>query len=265
MINQFSKIVSSCLVLAVLLTSCGSDKKADEIAAQMVEHKDDIQTFRCETTLAVDGKSTQFIIDYDRTTKDMRLTQLNIENEQLNLIRIDDQDYVSAGKDGQFQKVDRQTVGVIDYQYLMGMLVPEVYKSNENTGVIKFTGFDKQIFESVKAAYNLSFVGYSEEDYTMDIAVKPDESGNYMESCDIHIVANQNEEISEVTITSKISQINSIEPIEVPDDSDLHTHTNDANETAVEEGDESEGEQNHDVDDSDEAANGGQINFYWAA
>ena len=165
MINQFSKIVSSCLVLAVLLTSCGSDKKADEIAAQMVEHKDDIQTFRCETTLAVDGKSTQFIIDYDRTTKDMRLTQLNIENEQLNLIRIDDQDYVSAGKDGQFQKVDRQTVGVIDYQYLMGMLVPEVYKSNENTDVIKFTGFDKQIFESVKAAYNLSFVGYSEEDY----------------------------------------------------------------------------------------------------
>ncbi|HHX37647.1 MAG TPA: hypothetical protein GX717_06670 [Clostridiaceae bacterium] len=220
MINRFSKMILSCLVLTVFLSGCGGDKKANEIAGQMVEHKDEVQSFRNETTLAVDGKATQFIIDYDSTNQNMRLIQLGSDSEQLNLLRVDGQDYVSAGESESYQMVDRQTVGVIDYQYLMGMLVSEVYKSNENTDVIEFTGFDKQVFESVKAAYNLTFAGYSEADCTMDIAMKPDESGNYLESCDVHIVANHNESTSEVTITTKISQINDIEPIKAPDQAD---------------------------------------------
>lgn len=215
------RILGLLLPTAMGLAACGSDRKAEETADRLLADRLTVKSYTVEATLVIDGKSNQFSMDYDETTGDMRLQQTS-GSETVHLIRLNKKDYVSADGGRHYQPVERQSVGVLDYSDLCGVLVPKGFASNSQDDTLVYNGYEKQIFESVKSAFGLNFTGFEERAYHFEIKITPDESGRFIQTCIVHIIAEQGDRRSEIDLSAKFSNYNSLDPFVLPPDTPQH-------------------------------------------
>lgn len=223
--KYLARILGLLLPAAIGLAACGSDRKAEETADRLLADRLTVKSYTVDVTLVIDGKSNQFSMDYDETTGDMRLRQQTSGAEAVHLIRLNKKDYVSADGGNRYQPMERQNVGVLDYNDLCGVLVPKGFTSSNQDDTLVYSGYDKQIFESVKSAFGLNFSGFDERAYRFEIKITPDESGRFVQTCIVHIVAEQGDRRSEIDLSAKFSHYNSIDPIVLPPDTPQHSET----------------------------------------
>lgn len=216
------RILGLLLPAAMGLSACGSDRKAEETADRLLADRLTVQSYTVDATLVIDGKSNQFLMDYDETTGDMRLRQQTSGSEAVHLIRLNKKDYVSADGGSHYQPIEHQNVGVLDYNDLCGVLVPKGFTSSNQDDTLVYSGYEKQIFESVKSAFGLNFSGFEERAYRFEIKITPDESGRFIQTCIVHIVAEQGDRRSEIDLSARFSNYNNLEPIVLPPDTPQH-------------------------------------------
>lgn len=210
------------LALALSLSACGNDRKAAQISDEILARMDEVKSYRVELTMATDGKSDLYSFDIETETGNLRFHQEQAENQVLDLIRLDGKDYMSVDGGERYMPVQHQSVGLVHYRALCGILVPLKYESNEDDDSLHFSGFDKQIFESLKSAFSLSFKDFSDSDFNFEIEVTPSADGRYLSTIKADIKAEQGDRRTEVTLVAALSEINQIKPIALPDGTPEH-------------------------------------------
>lgn len=210
-------VLTAALSLCLALTACGKDKKANETLDKMLEGMSSVKSYRAEAHMVLDGKSSQFDYDFDVPTGNIRLEQVSSDKKRIDLVRVGEKDYVSTDEGKSYQAVNKQDLSIVSYNNACGVLIPQLYTYDEESKTLKFKGFNKQIYESLKAAYNLSISGYTEEECQLEVTLIPDESGSHLAECIASVECKNEKNTNRIDIDAKFSEFNSIKPIEKPE------------------------------------------------